>query len=128
MTEQLSPDGQWKWDGTQWVPTTFVYGGTPGAPAPPPVAGQPWGPTPPAPNERDWMAILSFVFALLTPVIGFGPIPAVILGHIARHQALKQGRRPSGFATAGLIIGYAFIVLGIIAIVVVVLALSNLNW
>jgi hypothetical protein len=39
---QLSPDGRWRWDGTQWVPVEP-------APPPSPAAWSPPGPPPPGP-------------------------------------------------------------------------------
>ena len=120
---QYSPDGQWWWDGTQWVPA-------PQAAAPPPWAGQPaaaappwastdqpqptWhGPQQPYPpygapvpaKPSDNKAIVSFVLSLVW-VGGLASIAAVILGHLSRSEARKQGRAPNGLALAGLILGY----------------------
>jgi hypothetical protein len=49
----------------------------------------------------------------------FGPlttIPAIVLGHMARHQIKRTGEDGAGLALAGLMLGWAAVVLGIIAI------------
>ena len=51
----------------------------------------------------------------------FGPvatIPAIILGHVARHQIKRTGEQGAGLALAGLILGWATLILVIILIVV----------
>jgi hypothetical protein len=51
----------------------------------------------------------------------FGPvatIPAIVLGHVARHQIKRTGEQGAGLALAGLILGWAAVALGIILIVV----------
>jgi len=57
----------------------------------------------------------------------FGPlatIPAIVFGHVARHQIKRTGEQGAGLALAGLILGWATVILGIILIVVVGLAMS----
>ena len=52
---------------------------------------------------------------------GFGPlatIPAIVLGHVARHQIRRTGEQGAGLALAGLILGWAALILGMILIVV----------
>jgi hypothetical protein len=49
----------------------------------------------------------------------FGPlptIPAIVLGHVARHQIKRTGEQGGGMALAGLLLGWAAVVLGIIVI------------
>ncbi|HUR15121.1 MAG TPA: DUF4190 domain-containing protein [Mycobacteriales bacterium] len=99
----LSPDGQWRWDGTQWVPAAPVL-------YPP----QPLYGAPPAPSQHDGKAIASLVCALVGGC-GIGSIAAVVLGHQSRREARQAHREPSGLALAGVIIGYV----GIAALVVV---------
>ena len=51
----------------------------------------------------------------------FGPvatIPAIVLGHVARHQIKRTGEQGAGLALAGLILGWVVVALGIILIVV----------
>jgi len=74
------------------------------------------------------LAVVSFVLGiasyLAVPVVG--AIAAVVLGHMARGQIKQTGEGGSGFALAGLILGYvhlalAVIVIGIVVIVVVII-------
>jgi hypothetical protein len=49
----------------------------------------------------------------------FGPlasIPAIVFGHVARHQIKRTGEQGAGLALAGLILGWA-VILGIVLIV-----------
>jgi hypothetical protein len=51
----------------------------------------------------------------------FGPlatIPAIVCGHMARSQIKRTGEQGAGLALAGLILGWAAVILGIILIVV----------
>ena len=51
----------------------------------------------------------------------FGPlatIPAIVFGHMARHQIKRTGEQGAGLALAGLILGWAAVILGIIVIVI----------
>jgi hypothetical protein len=50
----------------------------------------------------------------------FGPlatIPAIVFGHMARGQIKRTGERGAGLALAGLILGWAAVVLGILLVV-----------
>jgi hypothetical protein len=84
----LSPDGRWRWDGAQWVP-----------------AAPSWYPPAPPRSAHDGKAIASFVVSLVG-MCGINSVVAVVLGHQSRRDARREGREPSGFATAGLVIGY----------------------
>lgn len=55
--------------------------------------------------------ILQFPFWLVTG------IPAIICGHIARRQIRESGQQGAGLAMAGLILGYAGLVLTILLVV-----------
>ena len=51
----------------------------------------------------------------------FGPlatIPAIVFGHMARGQIKRTGEQGAGLALAGLILGWAVVILGIVLIVV----------
>jgi hypothetical protein len=48
----------------------------------------------------------------------FGGIPAVILGHVARGQIKQTGERGDGVATAGLILGYMWLALWMLIILI----------
>src|SRR5438094_8222390 len=83
-------------------------------------------PTPPAPPVSQSVvhtaptAICSLVLAVVSLTCGwlFTAIPAVICGHVARSKIRKSGGalHGKGIATAGLILGYIALVLGIMGI------------
>lgn len=52
--------------------------------------------------------------------VGFGAIPAVILGHLAHAQIKRTGERGAGMAVAGLVLGYLGI--GIWTVLIIALA------
>ncbi len=58
------------------------------------------------------LAIVSFVSSFFISLAG------IICGHIALSQIKRTGERGRGFAIAGLVIGYATLVLGIIFAIV----------
>lgn len=70
----------------------------------------------PAPRGTNTMAILALVFAFL-----FWPL-AIVFGHIAHRQIRETGEEGRGLATAGLVLGYVFLVLTLLVIVLVVIA------
>ena len=82
-------------------------------PPPPPAVPQT---VPRTPTVAIWslvLAILSFFCGWLLTAI-----PAVICGHVARSKIGKSGGalRGKGIATAGLILGYMALVLGVMGI------------
>jgi hypothetical protein len=64
-----------------------------------------------AAGQTNTMAVLSLVFAFI-----FSPL-AIIFGHIARKQIRERGEGGSGLATAGLVLGYVFLALGIALVI-----------
>ena len=75
--------------------------------------------------KTNGLAIASLACGLAQFV--FGPltaIPAIVFGHMARHQIERTGEQGAGLALAGLILGWATVILGIVLIVVVGLAMS----
>jgi hypothetical protein len=52
----------------------------------------------------------------------FGGIPAVVLGHVARGQVKKSGERGDGMAVAGLVLGYLWISLWLM---IILLGIAN---
>jgi hypothetical protein len=44
-------------------------------------------------------------------------IPAIVFGHLARHQIKRTGEQGAGLALAGLILGWAAVVLAVLLIV-----------
>ncbi|WP_022892874.1 DUF4190 domain-containing protein [Agromyces subbeticus] len=77
-------------------------------PAPAPVPAQPA-------SAEKWnvLSIVGFVLSL----IGFNVV-AIVLGFIALNQVKKTGERGRGLAIAAIIIGFVYIVIGIIFFVV----------
>jgi hypothetical protein len=71
---------------------------TPGYP--PPGYPSPYGPVAVAPTNGLAVA------ALVTAIIGLGPV-AAILGHVARRQIRERGEQGDGLALAGIIVGWA---------------------
>jgi len=59
----------------------------------------------------------------------FGPlptIPAIVLGHVARHQIKRTGEQGAGMALAGLLLGWAAVALGVLVIVgLIVFTVAN---
>src|SRR5439155_25034524 len=82
------------------------------SPPPPPVP-QPASRTPPTAICSLVLAIVSFFCGCLLTAI-----PAAICGHVARSKIGKSGGalRGKGIATAGLILGYMALVLGVMGI------------
>jgi Domain of unknown function (DUF1707)/Domain of unknown function (DUF4190) len=65
------------------------------------------------------LAIASLACGLAQFVFGpLATIPAIVFGHIARHQIRRTGEQGAGLALAGLILGWATVILGIIVLVV----------
>ena len=90
-------------------------------PPPAPPAGAPW------PQQAAGLFVASpktngfAIAALVCPLVacGIGSILGIVFGHLARSQIRKTGEGGSGLAIAGLIIGYATLGLGILAIVAI---------
>ena len=70
------------------------------------------------PVRTSGLAIASLALSVLSSVIGpLGCIPGIVCGHIARRQIKKDPAiQGAGIATAGLIIGYIFLVLFVIVV------------
>lgn len=82
------------------------------------------------PAPTNTLAIVSLVLAILglTFIPLIASVCAVVCGHLAKGQIKRNGEGGSGFATAGLVIGYVSIALFVIivgAIVIFALAASN---
>ena len=74
--------------------------------------------TPPA-AKYNGLAIASLACGLAQVMIGpLATIPAIVLGHMARHQIKRSGEQGAGLALAGLILGWAAVILGILLLIV----------
>jgi hypothetical protein len=119
------------------APPGGAYGGSPGYPDPQgygqlpgygqagygqqPGYGQPaYGPSYAAPpygygaGRTNGLAIASLVCSLGGLVTCISAPVGVVLGHVARRQIRQTGEDGAGMATAGLVIGYIFTVLGVL--------------
>jgi hypothetical protein len=93
---------------------TVVAPVAPGAPMTPVVPGAPGAPGAPV----NGLAIASLACGVAQ--FAFGPlatIPAIVLGHMARHEIKRSGEQGAGLALAGLILGWAALILGILILV-----------
>ena len=69
------------------------------------------------PTPTNGLAIASLACGVAQ--FAFGPlptIPAIVLGHMARHQIKRTGEQGAGMALAGLLLGWAAVVLGVLAV------------
>lgn len=75
-----------------------------------------------APSPTNGLAIASLACGLAQFVFGPLPtIPAIVLGHMARHQIKRTGEQGAGMALAGLLLGWAAVALGALAILAITL-------
>jgi hypothetical protein len=65
-------------------------------------------------GRTNGLAIASLVCSLGGLVTCISAPVGVVLGHVARRQIRQTGEEGSGMATAGLVIGYIFTVLGVL--------------
>jgi hypothetical protein len=71
------------------------------------------------------LAVVSLACGLAQFVFGpLATIPAIVFGHMARHQIKRTGEQGAGLALAGLILGWA-VVLGILLLFIVGLAVTG---
>jgi Domain of unknown function (DUF1707)/Domain of unknown function (DUF4190) len=69
--------------------------------------------------KTNGLAMASLACGLAQFVIGpVAAIPAIVFGHMARHQIRRTGEQGAGLALAGLILGWAVVILAIVVIVV----------
>ena len=74
------------------------------------------------PSPTNGLAIASLACGLAQ--FAFGPlptIPAIVLGHMARHQIRRTGEQGAGMALAGLLLGWAAVAMGVLAILALTL-------
>ena len=79
-------------------------------------------PVAPAPTVIPVVKTNGFAIASLAcglAQVAFGPlatIPAIVFGHIARGQIKRTGERGAGLALAGLLLGWAAVVIGVVLV------------
>lgn len=87
-------------------------------PATPTTGVSPAWPTVVTPGtETNRLAIASLALGLGQFVLGpLTTIPAIVCGHIARGQIKRTGEQGAGLALAGLMLGWAAVILGILIV------------
>jgi hypothetical protein len=75
------------------------------------------------PPKNDGKAIGSLIASVLW-FCGVGSVVGVVLGHLSRSQARREGRPPAGLAMAGLVLGYIGLA-AMVAVVAVVVAFRD---
>jgi hypothetical protein len=71
-------------------------------------------------------AIASLACGLGQFLVGpLATIPAIVLGHMARSQIKRTGEQGAGLALAGLVLGWAAVILAIVVILIAALAMTN---
>ena len=69
------------------------------------------------PRGTNGLAIASLACGISQFMLGPLPtIPAIVLGHMARHQIKRTGEDGVGLALAGLLLGWAAVVLGVLIV------------
>ena len=69
------------------------------------------------PRGTNGLAIASLACGISQFMLGPLPtIPAIVLGHMARHQIKRTGEQGAGMALAGLLLGWAAVALGLLAV------------
>jgi Domain of unknown function (DUF1707)/Domain of unknown function (DUF4190) len=90
--------------------------------------GAPYMPYMPVTRPTNSLAVASLVCGLAQPfMFGLTTIPAVILGHMAQGQIRRTGESGKGLATAGLVLGWIGLSIGLLVAVVIVAAASHAN-
>jgi Domain of unknown function (DUF1707)/Domain of unknown function (DUF4190) len=75
------------------------------------------------PTPTNGLAIASLACGVAQ--FAFGPlptIPAIVLGHMARHQIKRTGEQGAGMALAGLLLGWGAVALGVILVILATVA------
>jgi len=78
-----------------------------------------YAPTATAVRGTNVMAILSLIFAFVLAPLG------IVFGYIAKSQIRRTGEGGNGLATAGLVLGWIFTVLGILSGILAVVMAGN---
>ena len=83
--------------------------------------GQPYlPPYVPVRRRTNSLAVASLICGLSQPFLGVTTIPAIILGYAARGQIRRSGEDGNGLATAGLVLGWVGLTIGVLIVLFVV--------
>ena len=122
MSTKWSADGQWWWDGQQWLPARLLRRQPTSSDAPP-------SPSPPrslltfGAAACLGLALVSYLM-LPTPLLVFVPVTSIIsiaIGRAARHSLPHTAKRDRAIALVGIIL--AALPLGLVIIGIVLLQL-----
>lgn len=87
--------------------------------------------TPPA-RQTSTLAVVSLVAGILgwTLFPFLGSIVAIITGHMGRSEIRREPARleGDGLAIAGLVLGYAMVVLAVVAVAVIMMFFGGIAW
>ncbi len=73
----------------------------------------------PVRRRTNSLAVASLVCGLAQPFLGLTTIPAIILGYAARGQIRRTGEDGNGIATAGLVLGWVGLTIGVLVVLFV---------
>jgi hypothetical protein len=73
----------------------------------------------PVQRQTNSLAVASLVCGLAQPFLGLTTIPAIILGYVARGQIRRTGEDGNGIATAGLVLGWVGLTIGVLVVLFV---------
>jgi Domain of unknown function (DUF1707)/Domain of unknown function (DUF4190) len=83
-------------------------------------------PAPPVAPRTNALAVASLACGIAQVIVGpLGTIPAIALGHLARHQIRRTGDGGAGLALAGLLLGWAAVALAGLLIIVSSVAMTG---
>lgn len=82
------------------------------------------------PRPTSTAAIVSLVSGIASWVMlpFLAAIVAIVAGHMARAEIRRSGAEGDGLALAGMILGYANLVLSLLVLAVVFFGLAGLGW
>jgi Domain of unknown function (DUF1707)/Domain of unknown function (DUF4190) len=105
---------------------SMVTGDLPGGQMVAPYGAPYLPPYMPVARRTNGLAVASLVCGLAQPfMFGLTTIPAVILGHMAQSQIRRSGEDGKGLATAGLVLGWIGLSIGLLVAVVIIAAASH---
>jgi hypothetical protein len=83
-------------------------------------------PAPPVAPGTNALAVASLACGIAQVIVGpLGTIPAIVLGHLARHQIRRTGEGGAGLALTGLLLGWAAVALAGLLIIVSSIAMTG---
>jgi Domain of unknown function (DUF1707)/Domain of unknown function (DUF4190) len=78
-----------------------------------PFGRLPAHPVTPAPPRISRLAVAAMVCAAAAPcTVGISGVPAIVLGHMARHRVRRTGERGAAEATRALMVGWLAMLIG----------------